>query len=68
MNKVTIHTLKKQKLAGQKICMVTAYDATSETMNKVGHDVTEFVKKHPIPSLVAGFAAGLLIGRLARII
>lgn len=28
MNKVTIHTLKKLKAAGQKICMVTAYDAT----------------------------------------
>ena len=25
---VTIHTLKKLKTAGQKICMVTAYDAT----------------------------------------
>ena len=27
-DKVTIHTLKKLKTAGQKICMVTAYDAT----------------------------------------
>ena len=27
-DKVTIHTLKKLKQAGQKICMVTAYDAT----------------------------------------
>ena len=27
-DKVTIHTLKKLKHAGQKICMVTAYDAT----------------------------------------
>ena len=28
MNQVTIHTLKKLKAQGQKICMVTAYDAT----------------------------------------
>ena len=28
MKPVTIHTLKKQKASGQKICMVTAYDAT----------------------------------------
>lgn len=27
-DKVTIHTIKQQKQAGQKICMVTAYDAT----------------------------------------
>ena len=27
-DKVTIHTLKKMKASGQKICMVTAYDAT----------------------------------------
>jgi 3-methyl-2-oxobutanoate hydroxymethyltransferase len=27
-DKVTIHTLKRMKQAGQKICMVTAYDAT----------------------------------------
>ena len=27
-DKVTIHTLKRLKQSGQKICMVTAYDAT----------------------------------------
>lgn len=40
MNKVTIHTLKKQKLAGQKICMVTAYDATfARVFDEAGADV-----------------------------
>ena len=40
MNKVTIHTLKKQKLAGQKICMVTAYDATfARILDEAGADV-----------------------------
>ncbi len=40
MNKVTIHTLKKQKHAGQKICMVTAYDATfARIFDEAGADV-----------------------------
>lgn len=40
MNKVTIHTLKKQKQAGQKICMVTAYDATfARIFDEAGADV-----------------------------
>ncbi|MCU0702017.1 MAG: 3-methyl-2-oxobutanoate hydroxymethyltransferase [Myxococcaceae bacterium] len=40
MNKVTIHTLKKQKAAGQKICMVTAYDATfARILDEAGADV-----------------------------
>ncbi|MBS1148356.1 MAG: 3-methyl-2-oxobutanoate hydroxymethyltransferase [Myxococcaceae bacterium] len=40
MNKVTIHTLKKQKTAGQKICMVTAYDATfARILDDAGADV-----------------------------
>jgi 3-methyl-2-oxobutanoate hydroxymethyltransferase len=40
VNKVTIHTLKKQKAAGQKICMVTAYDATfARILDEAGTDV-----------------------------
>src|SRR2546427_9173602 len=40
MNKVTIHTLKKLKQAGQKICMVTAYDATfARILDDAGSDV-----------------------------
>ena len=39
-DKVTIHTLKKLKTAGQKICMVTAYDATfSRLFDEAGADV-----------------------------
>src|SRR5688572_17038590 len=39
-DKVTIHTLKKQKAAGQKICMVTAYDATfARIVDDAGADV-----------------------------
>lgn len=40
MSKVTIHTLKKLKQAGQKICMVTAYDATfARILDDAGADV-----------------------------
>ncbi len=40
MNKVTIHTLKKQKTAGKKNCMVTAYDATfARILDDAGADV-----------------------------
>jgi 3-methyl-2-oxobutanoate hydroxymethyltransferase len=39
-DKVTIHTLKRQKNAGQKICMVTAYDATfARIVDEAGADV-----------------------------
>ena len=39
-DKVTIHTLKKLKQAGQKICMVTAYDATfARILDESGADV-----------------------------
>lgn len=39
-DKVTIHTLKKLKHAGQKICMVTAYDATfARILDDAGADV-----------------------------
>jgi len=40
VNKVTIHTLKQDKAAGRKICMVTAYDATfSRILDDAGADV-----------------------------
>lgn len=39
-DKVTIHTLKRFKQAGQKICMVTAYDATfARILDEAGADV-----------------------------
>jgi 3-methyl-2-oxobutanoate hydroxymethyltransferase len=39
-DKVTIHTIKKLKQIGQKICMVTAYDATfARIFDEAGADV-----------------------------
>jgi len=39
-DKVTIHTLKRFKEAGQKVCMVTAYDATfARILDDAGADV-----------------------------
>lgn len=39
-DKVTIHTLKRLKQVGQKICMVTAYDATfAHILDEAGADV-----------------------------
>lgn len=39
-DKVTIHTLKRFKQSGQKICMVTAYDATfARILDEAGADV-----------------------------
>jgi 3-methyl-2-oxobutanoate hydroxymethyltransferase len=39
-DKVTIHTLKKLKQVGQRICMVTAYDATfARILDDAGTDV-----------------------------
>ena len=40
MDKVTIHTLKRLKQAGQRITMVTAYDATfARILDDAGADV-----------------------------
>jgi 3-methyl-2-oxobutanoate hydroxymethyltransferase len=40
VDKVTIHTLKRLKPAGRKICMVTAYDATfARLLDDAGADV-----------------------------
>ena len=40
MKKVTIHTLQRRKAAGQKICVVTAYDATfARIFDEAGVDV-----------------------------
>jgi 3-methyl-2-oxobutanoate hydroxymethyltransferase len=40
MDKVTIHSLKRYKEAGQKICMVTAYDVTfARILDEAGADV-----------------------------
>jgi 3-methyl-2-oxobutanoate hydroxymethyltransferase len=40
VDKVTIHTLKRQKQAGQRICMVTAYDATfARILDDAGADI-----------------------------
>ncbi len=40
MDKVTIHTLKRSKEAGRKVCMVTAYDATfARILDDAGADV-----------------------------
>ena len=58
-DKVTIHTLKRQKQAGQKICMVTAYDATfarlfdDATPEHLAHDAVPGVRNHP-PLRTAG--------------
>jgi 3-methyl-2-oxobutanoate hydroxymethyltransferase len=39
-DKVTIHTIKRLKEAGQKVCMVTAYDATfARILDDAGADV-----------------------------
>jgi 3-methyl-2-oxobutanoate hydroxymethyltransferase len=39
-DKVTIHTLKRQKQNAQKICMVTAYDATfARLFDEAGADL-----------------------------
>ena len=38
-DKVTIHTLKKLKQTGQKVCMVTAYDAPGARIADCAVDV-----------------------------
>lgn len=45
-----------------------AYDATAEQVGDFGKEVTNLVRKHPIPALLIGFGVGLLLGRTARMI
>ncbi len=56
------------KDAGHKVEEWTE-DAYSATSKQVGHytdEVSELIKKHPIPAILIGFGVGLLIGRAAR--
>src|SRR5262245_46027011 len=45
-----------------------AYDATAEQVGDFGKELTNLVRKHPIPALLIGFGVGLLLGRAARAI
>lgn len=51
---------KVQAWAGQ------AFDSTSESMKGFGKEVTEVVRKYPLPALLVGFGVGLLCGRLMK--
>jgi predicted PurR-regulated permease PerM len=43
-----------------------AYEATAEAVESFGTELTNLVRKHPLPALLIGFGLGLLIGRTAR--
>jgi ElaB/YqjD/DUF883 family membrane-anchored ribosome-binding protein len=51
-----------QKWAGD------AYEATTDQVGDFGREVTNLVRKHPIPALLIGFGIGLLLGRAARMV
>jgi len=51
---------KVQAWAGQ------TFDSTSESMKGFGKEVTEVVRKYPLPALLVGFGVGLLCGRIMK--
>ncbi|MCE9561810.1 MAG: hypothetical protein K8U57_07120 [Planctomycetes bacterium] len=58
------------KQAGNKVQAWAgdAYDATADKVGDFGKEVTSLIRKHPLPSLLIGFAVGMLVGRTARMI
>ena len=45
-----------------------ARDAATSGISDFGKEVTNLVRKHPLPAVLLGFGLGLLLGRTARII
>ncbi len=45
-----------------------ARDAATSSISDFGKEVTNLVRKHPLPAVLVGFALGLLLGRSARMI
>jgi len=56
--------------AGEKVQQWAgdAYDVTRDKVSDFSHEVTNLVRKHPLPAVLIGFGIGLLLGRAARII
>ena len=57
-------------LAGEKAqkWATEARDAATGSIGDFGKEVTNLVRKHPLPALLVGFGLGLLLGRSARMI
>ena len=53
---------KAQKWAGD------AYEVATDKAGDFGREVTELVRRHPLPAIMIGFGVGLLLGRAARIV
>lgn len=45
-----------------------AYEATADTVGDFGKEVTSFIRRHPLPSILIGFGFGLVLGRATRMI
>jgi len=45
-----------------------AYQVASEKVGDFGREVTDLVRRHPLPAILIGFGAGLLLGRAARMV
>jgi ElaB/YqjD/DUF883 family membrane-anchored ribosome-binding protein len=45
---------------------VHAYDASCEATKEAGRELTNFVRRYPIASLMIGLGLGFLVGRAAR--
>ena len=45
-----------------------AYGVTADSLQDFSQETTRLVRKYPLTSLMIGFGAGLLIGRLMRVV
>jgi len=43
-------------------------DTATKAVGDFGHEVTNLIRKHPLPALLVGFGIGLLLGRTVRVI
>ena len=51
---------KAKKWAGE------AYEVAADKASALGHDLTELVRRNPLPAIAIGFCAGVLLGRAVR--
>ena len=45
---------------------MTPYDSVAHTAGDFNKEVTDLIKKHPVPALLIGFGVGLLMGRALK--
>lgn len=45
-----------------------AYETATDKTGEFGRDVTNLIRRHPLPAIAIGFGVGMLLGRAVRVV